>query len=123
LDTGALLALIIAKIGLRVADANFTLEKFSEEAFTPRPAIIPAIPFLSALVELIISFITGNKYPTNGIESAIKQICGEDLTMFDCSYATAIGAKIAVLVTSVKGCRPFLFPNYRGNGSRSPECG
>jgi hypothetical protein len=120
---GALTVLTMVMIGLPVDDAIRVFVELAKEAFTPRQTLLPGLPLLSVLLRLIVSYFAGSKYPTKGIESAIKQIFDEDLTMFDCSHATAIGAKIAVLVTSVVGCKPFLFTNYRGKGLRPPDCG
>jgi hypothetical protein len=109
--------------GLSVDDAIRIFGELAKDAFTPRRDPLPGFPFLSELLQFLVSYFADGKYPSTRIEAAFKCIFGEHLTMFDCSHASATGAKIAVLVTSVAGCRPFLCTNYQGKGLRRPDCG
>jgi hypothetical protein len=109
--------------GLPVNNAIWVFKELAKEAFTPHQILLPGFPALSALLRLIVSYFVGGKYPTKGIEGAIKQVFEESLTIFNCTHATAIGAKVAILATAVAGCKPLLFTNYRGKGLRPSDCG
>uniref|UniRef100_A0A093XBG7 Calcium-independent phospholipase A2-gamma n=1 Tax=Talaromyces marneffei PM1 TaxID=1077442 RepID=A0A093XBG7_TALMA len=109
-----------------VAPSSEIFGNLAKEAFEPRqlPLLsLPLLAVLTVLMQTVVSLLTGCKYPTKGIEIAVKKVFTEDLTMSDCSHATEIGAKIAVLVTEVVGCKPFLFTNYHGKQRRKSDCG
>lgn len=112
--------------GVHIDDAIEIFGNLAKEAFEPRQLPLLSLPLmavLTVLMQIIVSLLTGCRYPTKGIEMAVKKALTEDLTMSDCSHATEIGAKIAVLVTEVAGCKPFLFTNYHGKQQRKSDCG
>ncbi|KUL81765.1 hypothetical protein ZTR_09248 [Talaromyces verruculosus] len=125
-SSGAFNIMALALRGILIHDAIETFGNLAKEAFLPRRIPLSRLPFLLAMtipVRIIVWLFTGVKYPSKGIERVVKSVFTQDLTMSDCSYATEIGAKIAVLVTDVVGCRPFLFTNYHGKQQRKSECG
>lgn len=124
--SGAFNVMALALRGMLIHDAIENFGNLAKEAFVPLQISLSRLPLPVALaipIRIIVWLVTGAKYPSKGIEKVVKRVFTEDLTMSDCSHATEIGAKIAVLVTDVVGCRPFLFTNYHGKQERKSECG
>ena len=107
--------------GLSVDDSIQYFEDLARKAFAPRR--VSAIPVFSRIQKILLSYLADSLYPPEGLETGLKEIFGETMSMFDCSYATAIGAKIALPVTTIADCSPCLFTNYQGPGIRSKDCG
>jgi hypothetical protein len=109
------------KAGLSVDDCIHTFEYLASRAFQPRR--VSGIPFISFIEKIIVSYLEDSLYPPEGLEAALKQVFGDTMTMFDSSYATTIGAKIAVTVTTAPNISPCLFRNYKKVGKRDKEYG
>lgn len=102
--------------GLSINDAIYIFRELAKDAFTPRQDPLPGFPFLSELLQFLVSYFADGKYLSTRIEVAFKYIFSEHLTMFDCSHVSTTGAKIVVFVTSITRCRLFLYTNYQGKG-------
>ena len=109
------------KAGLSVDDCICTFEYLANSAFQPRR--VSGIPFISLVEKTIVSYLEDGLYSPEGLEAALKLVFGDTMTMFDSSYATTIGAKIAVTVTTAPESSPCLFRNYKKVGKRDQEYG
>ena len=107
-------------LGWPVTECAKTFEKLSKKAFKPRPSF--CIPFLSRIQELIISYFADSLYPSGDLENALKDVFGPTRSLLDCSYATTIGAKVGLPVTTVPDASPCIFTNYNGVGNRAQDC-
>jgi hypothetical protein len=113
--------LAMYKAGLSIDECVHTFEYLASRAFQPRR--LSGIPFISFIEKIIISYLEDSLYPPEGLEAALKQVFGDSMTMFDSSYATTIGTKIAVTVTTAPKSSPCLFRNYKRVGKRDKEYG
>jgi hypothetical protein len=85
------------------------------------------IPFISWIYKLWIfklwiSFIFDGLYPAAHIEAALKEAFG-DRRILDYSYATSIGARVGLLVATVRESSCCIFTNYNGVGIRDKDQG
>lgn len=120
-ESGGLIILAMYIAGLSIDDAIRTFANLAKKAFTPQAVSIPFLSSTSCLSDIkkfVISYLADSLYPSEGLESRLKQVFGKKTTMFDCSYATRIGAKIVIPVTTIPDCSPCLFINYRREGKR-----
>jgi hypothetical protein len=74
-------------------------ERLAHLAFKPREVL--NIPVISRLQELAASLFANDLYPTENIETALKEVFDTDINILDPSYATSIGAKIDVPVAII----------------------
>ena len=109
------------KAGLSVDDCIHAFEYLASRAFQRRS--VSGIPFISFIEKIIVAYLEDGLYPPEGLEAALKQIFGDAMTMFDSSYATTIGTKIAVTVTTAPKSSPCVFRNYKKVGKRDKEYG
>jgi hypothetical protein len=107
--------------GLSVDELIPVFEDLARRAFEPRG--VSGIPVISDIEKVVSLLLADSLYPSEGLEAGLNQIFGDRMTMFDCSYATAIGTKIAATVTTVSKGDPCLFTNYRKAGKRRKDCG
>jgi hypothetical protein len=105
-----------------------TLSKFAFKAW--RVLNIPIVrealkvPTFRHFLEFAISHFTDGLYPPENIEAVLKQVFGEDKSILDFSYATAMGTLIGLPVGTVNG-KPSrrIFTNYNGVGNREKNQG
>lgn len=71
----------------------------------------------SYLQAILTSLFTDGIYPARNIERALQEVMGKDDNILDCSSATEMGIKVAVVASTLKP-EPFLFTNYNGLGNR-----
>jgi hypothetical protein len=107
--------------GLSVDDSIHVFKDLARKAFEPRR--VSCIPIISDIEKIILSFLADSLYPPEGLEAGLKEIFGDTMTMFDCSYATAIGTKVAATVTTIPKGYPCLFRNYKKLGKRHKDYG
>jgi len=88
--------------------------KLSRTAFQPR-----RLTSCLLLQGFLFSLLADSRYPSSGINAAVKQAYGEKL-LFDCS---GNGTKIAVTATRTKDSLTYLFTNYNGCEDRPNDCG
>jgi hypothetical protein len=112
--------LVMYKAGLSVDDSIHVFEELASMAFQPRR--LSSIPVISCIEKIIVSYLEDGWYSPEGLEAALRQVFGETMTMFDISYAAAIGAKIAVTVTTTKNT-DCLFTNYKKLSKRHEDLG
>jgi hypothetical protein len=118
--------LVMYKAGLPIDDSIRVFEELASMAFQPR--WVSGIPVISYIEKIIVSYIEDGWYSPRGLERALKQIFGDTMTMFDISYATTIGTKIAVTATTAAAATSTkssdcLFRNYKKVGERYQDCG
>ena len=53
------------------------------------------------ILEFLVSYLADGLYPADNLESALKEVFGSDTSILDYSHATAIGAKVGILVTTI----------------------
>ena len=76
------------------------------------------IPVLSHILEFLVSYLADGLYSANNLEATLKEVFSSDIGILNNSYATAIGAKVGIPVTTVLETDPCLFTNYNGAGPR-----
>jgi len=102
--------------GWTVEESLQNFERLAKLAFTGWRDL--GIPFISWLL----SFLFDGRYPAEHIEAAVKEAFG-DHRILDNSYATSIGARVALLVATVREPSCYLFTNYNGVGARDDDQG
>jgi hypothetical protein len=107
--------------GWPVNDCGKAFERLAKVAFRPRR--VSCIPIISHIQKFLISYLADGVYPTENIESALKEVFGSERSILDYSYATSIGAKIGLPVTTIRDTLPCIFTNYNGVGNREQNCG
>jgi hypothetical protein len=121
LELGVLVNFALFMAGLSVDDSIHVFKALASKAFEPRR--VSGIPVISDIEKIILSFLADSLYPSEGLEAGLKEVFGDTMTMFDCTYAAAIGAKVAATVTTIPGSHPCLFRNYKKLGKRHEDCG
>lgn len=99
-------------MGLSVGDCIAVFERVAKKAFE----LHYPLPFLA----VFLSFFTDGIYPTQNLDTALKEIFGEHQTILDCSSAAAMGTKVGIVASTMKPA-PFLFTNYNGSGEREDQ--
>ncbi|OQU97158.1 hypothetical protein CLAIMM_03134 [Cladophialophora immunda] len=126
-SSGGLIVLALFIMGWSVEDCANIFESFAKRAFRPRWVshipVVSRIPVLSHILEFLVSYLADGLYPADNLEAALKAVFGGDMGILDNSYATAIGAKVGIPVTTVLETDPCLFTNYNGAGTRPQDCG
>lgn len=89
-------------------------QRLSRTAFRPR-RLTSCLPLRGFLV----SVLADSRYPSSGINTAVKEAFGEK-RLFDCS---GNGTKIAVTATRTKDSLTHILTNYNGCEQRSTDCG
>lgn len=102
-------------------DCAGSFQSLAKKAFKPRG--LSQIPILSRIQKLLVSYLADSLYPADNLESALKETFGDDSSILDCSYATTIGAKIGLPVTTIPETSSCIFTNYNGVGTRTKDCG
>lgn len=98
-----------------------TFETLAKEAFKPRGVLHVLI--LSHIQRLVVWYLSDSLYSAENLEAALKKTFTSDKSIFDCSYATGIGAKLGFPVTTVSETSSCIFTNYNGVGTRASDCG
>lgn len=106
--------------GVPISECIRIFESMSHNAFNR--GIASSNSILSRLSELLISYFADSLYSAYNLEEGLLKQFGEEMTLMDCSAATAKGAKVGITVTGVPNAE-LLFTNYNGVGSRSSELG
>jgi hypothetical protein len=88
-----------------------------------KPWGVSQIPILSHIQRLVVWYLADSLYSADNLEIALKETFTNDKSIFDCSYATTIGAKIGFPVTTVSETSSCIFTNYNGVGMRASDCG
>ena len=96
--------------------------EMAERVFQRRNAF--NIPFFSRAFELAMSYFADGLYSARNIESVLKEVCGIDKSILDCSYATSTGTMLGFPVATVSNHPSYrIFTNYNGVGTRDEEQG
>jgi hypothetical protein len=107
---GGITGLALGPKGLPVEDCIYMYERLAQKAFKLH----------SYLQAILASLFTDGIYPARNLEAALKKVMGEDDNILDCSPATAMGIRVAVVASTLKP-EPFLFTNYNGLGNRDDK--
>jgi hypothetical protein len=103
--------------GWGIEESTDTFERLAKVAFTPRT--VSKIPIFRNFIELLISYFADGLYAPKNIESALKQVFGDDRSILDVSHATTTGTRVGLPVATVGGTPSRrIFTNYNGVGDR-----
>jgi hypothetical protein len=83
---------------------------------------LPFNPFksLRSFLDMLISFTTDSRYPSLGIEQALKAAFGDTQKFFENSGG---GTKVAIVASTTRTSSTCIIANYNGQEKRSQECG
>ena len=106
--------------GFTVAQSTERFERFAMLAFQPRSS--SRTPIVSPLKDFFLWIFKDGKYSAENMDIALQEAFGTK-TLFDYSRATATGAKICILVTTIWDASTCVFTNYNAVGTRPHDCG
>lgn len=79
---------------------------------------------LSTMVKMAMVLFHGAIYPERHLEGVLREVLGSDTKTLDPSYATTIGVKIGIAVTTVSNNPTTkLFTDYNGIGEKRDRLG
>ncbi|KAE9969413.1 hypothetical protein EG328_006861 [Venturia inaequalis] len=117
ISSGGLICLAMFVNGWGIEESTDTFERLAKVAFTPRT--VSKIPIFRNFIELLISYFADGLYAPKNIESALKQVFGDDRSILDVSHATTTGTRVGLPVATVGGTPSRrIFTNYNGVGDR-----
>lgn len=71
----------------------------------------------------MVSYLADSLYFADNLETALKETFGSERSILGCLYATTIGARVGLLVTTIPETSSVIFTNYNGVGNRLEDCG
>lgn len=98
-----------------------SFQSLAKKAFKPRG--LSQIPILSRIQKLLVSYLAESLYLADNLETDLKETFGDDSSILDYSYATTIGAKTGLPVTTIPETSSCIFTYYNGVGTRTKDCG
>ncbi|KAL5866372.1 hypothetical protein ACKVWC_011516 [Pyricularia oryzae] len=120
ISSGAITTAGLVMNGWGIEECLATFKQLSYTAFQPRANL--KIPFVSAVLQFLISIICDGRYPPKNLESVLQRVFGGK-GILDSSAGAEMGIFAGITVTSTKDTSASVFTNYNAVGNRKDHCG
>lgn len=95
--------------------------RLAKAAFQRRSFL--GLPYLPKALESLMTIFTDCLYPTNHVESALKEAYGSRQGLLEMPRALSFGTRVGIPVAAVRGPSLCLFTSYNGTAARKDDSG
>ncbi|KAI5455667.1 acyl transferase/acyl hydrolase/lysophospholipase [Mariannaea sp. PMI_226] len=124
-SSGALSVISLDILGWTVEECMCYFKSFAERCFQDRiPMLlrifskVPVISDIARFFYFLYIVIVDGKYSANELETLLRETCGLERTLTDCSSATEMGTQVGVTLTKAHNGKAIIATNYNGVGDR-----